>query len=152
MVEYLRSKFVGAESKVYFTIAAGEYFADANKQVNANDRRIEVYASPRILPFTLMYAYKSLPGESMASIAKTFNNKLESLSELNRTTFCEPFKLRDCFCWYISEFTLFLPAKRLLLISQLYRCTVDQIMKANHKFNNSVKVAEKLIIPLPISN
>ena len=33
-----------------------------------------------------MYAYKSLPGESMASIAKTFNNKLESLSELNRTT------------------------------------------------------------------
>ena len=87
----------------------------------------------------------------MASIAKIFNNKLESLSDLNRTT-SENRSSSGIVFVGIQGIHVVSPNETIISISQLYRCTVDQILKANHKVSNNVKVAEKLIIPLPISN
>ncbi len=148
IVEYLKSKFQGSTNKVYFTVAVGDYFSNSVRESNASDRRAEVYASKRGLPFNVVYAYRRLKGESSESIAKTFNNKLGEFQELNSNT-PDSRTSPDCVYVGIQGIHIASPGETVFRISQLYNCTVEQLLKANHKVNHNLGVAEKIIIPLP---
>lgn len=151
VMEFLKSKFKDSDNKLYFTVAAGEYLANRNRDVNSSDRRVEVYANEKGLPFSYVYAYKPLEGETSGSIARIFNNNIDALRELNmeapesRTSSGVIYVGIQCIHVVSAGETAF-------SISRRYNCSVDQLLKANQKANNTLIVAEKLIIPLPVSN
>lgn len=151
VMEFLKSKFKDSDNKLYFTVAAGEYLANKNRDVNSSDRRVEIYANQKGLPFSYVYAYKPLEGETSRSIAGIFNNNIDALRELNieapesRTSSGVIYVGIQCIHVVSAGETAF-------SISQKYNCSVDQLLKANQKANNKLIVAEKLIIPLPVSN
>ncbi len=151
VVEYLKSKFQESTNKVYFTVAAGEYFANTTRETNAGDRRAEIYSSKKGLPFNVVYAYKPSKWETAEAIAKTFNNNYDSLKELNKNT---PENRINSEIVYVGIQGIHVtsPGETIYRISQKYRCTIEQLLKANHKVNYDLSVAEKLIIPLPLSN
>jgi len=151
VVEYLKSKFQDSENKVYFTVAAGEYFANTTRETNAVDRRAEIYSSKKGLPFNIVYAFKPSKWESAESIAKVFNNNFDSMKELNQNT--PENRISDQIIYVgIQGIHVISPGETIFRLSQKYRCTVEQLLKANHKANFDISVGEKLVIPLPLSN
>lgn len=147
VVEYLKSKFADSNSKVYFTVAVGECFASTIRENNATDRRVEVYASKNGLPYKVVYAYRRLKDETPENIAKTFNNKIEELQNLNKNT---PESRTNPNYIYVGIQGIHVasPGETVFRISKKYNCSVDQLLKANHKADFNLAVAEKMIIPL----
>jgi len=150
VAEYLKSKFQDSKNRVYFTVAVGEYFASTSRENNASDRRVEVYASRKGLPYNVVYAYRRLRGETAESIARTFNNNLVTLNDFNSTT-PESKTSPDYVYVGIQGIHIASPGETVFRISQIYNCTVDQLLRANHKIDNRLEIAEKIIIPLPNS-
>ena len=150
VVEYLKSKFTDSTSKVYFTVAVGECFASTTRENNATDRRVEVYASKNGLPYNVVYAYRRMKDETPENIAKTFNNKIDELQNLNMNT---PESRTNPNYVYVGIQGIHVasPGETVFRISKKYNCSIDQLLKANHKDNFNLEVAEKMIIPLPNS-
>lgn len=148
VVEYLKSKLQNADNTMYFTISARESFSTSSREVNALDRRVEIYAQSNELPFKNIYAYKMGPGESFETVARLFNNNFESLIELNTKT--PGFRCAKGFVYIgIQSVHMVSEGESLLRIALNYNCSVDQILKANHKAGYNVMIGERLIIPLP---
>lgn len=150
VAEYLKSKFQDSKNRVYFTVAVGEYFANTTRENNASDRRVEVYASKKGLPYNIVYAYRRLKGETSESIARTFNNNLVTLKDLNSNT-PESKTNPDYVYVGIQGIHVASPGETVFRISQIYNCSVDQLLRANHKIDNRLEIAEKIIIPMPNS-
>lgn len=148
VVEYLKSKLRDADNKLYFTISARESFSVSSREVNALDRRVEIYAQSDELPFKNIYAYKISPGETFETVSRLFNNNLESLIELNTKT--PGFRSVKGYIYIgIQSVHMVSEGESLLRLALNYNCSVDQILKANHKAGYNVLIGERLIIPLP---
>jgi len=148
VVEYLKSKLQDTDNKLYFTISARESFSVSSREVNALDRRVEIYAQSDELPFKNIYAYKISPGETFETVARLFNNNLESLIELNTKT--HGFRSVKGYIYIgIQSVHMVSEGESLLRMALNYNCSVDQILKANHKSGYSVLIGERLVIPLP---
>lgn len=148
IAEYLKSKFTKTEDKVYFSVAAGEYYSKAKSDINTNDRRADIFASEKGLPYQIVYAYKPNPGETAKTIANTFNNDYEMMSQLNIRT-AQGHRNDEIVFVGIQGIHVTSPGESLYGISQKYGCSFPQLLEANHKTKISLLVAEKLVIPLP---
>lgn len=148
IAEYLKSKFSKSEDKVYFSVAAGEYYAKAKSDINTNDRRADIFASEKGLPYQIVYAYKPNTGETAKTIAKTFNNDYEMMSQLNKRT-AQGQRNDEIVFVGIQGIHVTSPGESLYGISQKYGCSLIQLLEANHKTKISLLVAEKLVIPFP---
>ncbi len=139
--EYLQSKFQNSKDKVYFLVAAGEYFASKDQQINDLDRRAEIYASQKRLPFNTIYAYKPFKGETLETISKVFNNHTDGLKSLNKGTPVDR-SSSDIVYVGIQGIHIVSPGETLPAIAQNYNCSVDQLLKANHRADTKLVVAE----------
>ena len=151
IAEYLKNRFSKEDDKVYFSVAAGEYYSKSKNDISANDRRADIYSGEKGLPYQVVYAYKPSEGETAKTIAKTFNNDYETMSQLNIRT-AQGHANDDIVFVGIQGIHITSPGESLYGISQKYKCSLDQLLAANHKTKISLLVAEKLIIPLPGSN
>lgn len=148
VVEYLKSKLHNPDNKLYFTISARESFSLSNREVNALDRRVEIYARNKGLPFNNVFAFKTRTGESFESIARIFNNNIDALIELNTKT-PEIQTIQGFVYVGIQGVHVVSEGETLFRISQNHNCSVDQILKANHKIGYNILVGERLVIPMP---
>ena len=148
VVEYLKSRLQDANKKLYFTISARESFSVSSREVNALDRRVEVYAQSSELPFENIYAYKLGPGENIDRVSRIFNNRIDALVGMNTKT--PELKSVSGYVYVgIQGIHMVSEGESLLRIALNNNCSVEQIIKANHKSGSDVLIGERLVLPLP---
>lgn len=151
VMNFLKSKFSDSENRVFFAVAEGAYLSNSKRVENEVDRGVEIHAVQKGLPFSFVYAFEKLAGESDGTVAAIFNNKLEAFKELNLNAPPSGPNSKTIYIG-IQGIHLVVPGETMFQISQKYNCQVDQLLRANRKATQNLVVAEKLIIPLPFTN
>lgn len=151
VVNFLKSRFSDSESRGFFVVIESAYPPNKKSEGNDVNRGVEIHAIQKGLPFSLIYSFEKLAGETDSKVAGIFNNKLEEFRELNLNG---PRRGSNSKTIYIGIQAIHLvaPGETIVQISQKYNCQVNQLLKANHKANQNLFVAEMLIIPLPFKN
>ncbi len=146
VVDYMKSRTVYDDDHEFFIIVAGAEYAEGASIGNRNDRKVVIREGLRYLPYPVMYAYKALPEQSLASVANLFGNDLGMLKQMNEITSMPANRL---LLVGIQGIHLIAPGENLYRISLRYNCSVSAIQQLNRKNDNSVYAGEKLFIPLP---
>lgn len=151
VVNFLKSKFQDSDNRSFFVVIEGAYHSNTKNDGNDADWGVEIHAVEKGLPFSLVYSFEKLAGETDGRVAGIFNNKLEAFRILNMDA---PESGPNSKTIYIGIQAIHLvaPGETIVQISQKYNCQVNQLLKANHKVNQNLVAAEKLIIPLPFKN
>lgn len=151
IMNFLKSRFPDSDNRGFFVVIDGAYLTDTKRVGNDAKCGVEIYAVQKGMPFSFIYSFEKLAGETDGSVARIFNNKLEVFREINLNAPKGGPNSKTIYIG-IQAIHLVAPGETIVQISQKYNCQVNQLLKANHKANQDLVVAEKLIIPLPFKN
>lgn len=142
VVEYLKSKLPESMTDGVCTIVAGEGYANGRSETEKDDRKVVISTAENRFPYTEIYAYRSLPGQTLNEIAGFSNNDPVLLRQMNTS------RQHDLWLVGIQGIHMVRKGENMYRIAINYHCSLSKMQRLNKKANRNVLVGEKLIIPL----
>ncbi|MFV0553665.1 MAG: LysM peptidoglycan-binding domain-containing protein [Mangrovibacterium sp.] len=142
--DYIKKGLGDAAQQRFFVIIAGDEYAQATLAVNRYDRRV-VVGECGSAPYSVMYAYRASPTQSLADVATLFQNNLEVLKQINDVEKMPDDRLLLVGMQGIHQVNL---GETLYRIALKYNCYVEDIQKLNKMRDSRLAVGDKLLIPI----
>ncbi len=132
---------------VYKTIVLGEELYDNDKPKVMDDYREVFFRACNFnLPYDIMIVVGKDEVLSVQELSEWYNNDLTQLTKVNDLLSTD--ELSDVYLVGIQTIHRVYKKETLYSLASRYSCSVNDLMKVNHKTNYNVKIGELLIIPL----